>query len=433
MDQRGALSPMTVLDALLFGFAGLAAVWLAYLVLDASLRLSWEISLLLVFWLLVAYLVLPRLHRMLTYLYVPGYFIGRTRTSDGLLGDPVNLALLGEEPQVHTAMTAAGWTRADEVTAASSMRIVRATLGRRPYPQAPVSPLYLFERQQDFAYQQEVENNPAQRHHVRFWRCPPGWRLPGGVPVDWVAAGTYDRSVGLSLMTLQVTHRIATDIDVERDHIVASIATANQAAAVRHIRHFATGYHARNGGGDRMVTDGDLPVVDLRAVPTVAADRPAGTDSRDRRPASVTFSAGVALLRGAFGVALVGLLAAGLVDAAAPNRPAAATASTVTATAVVLALVAALDVTLGLAVLRGRNWGRMLLLLSSATTVLVGFVATARGAPTPTLGNGLPHVALGILLLLALTSPSARQYALRRADTPDVRNRPVVVAGPGPR
>ena len=49
---------------------------------------------------------------------------------------------------------------------------------RRSYPAAPVSPLRLFGRMQCLAYQQEVEGNAAQRHHVRFWRCPDGWLLP---------------------------------------------------------------------------------------------------------------------------------------------------------------------------------------------------------------------------------------------------------------
>ena len=56
---------------------------------------------------------------------------------------------------------------------------------------------------------------------MRFWRCPEGWQLPGGYAVDWLAAGTYDRSVGLSLFTLQVTHKIDADTDIERDYIVA--------------------------------------------------------------------------------------------------------------------------------------------------------------------------------------------------------------------
>ena len=176
----------------------------------------------LAFWVLLAYLVLPRLHRILTTIYVPDYFIGRARTSDGLLGDPVNLAFLGEAEQIHAAMAAAGWTRADPVTLGSSWRIVTSTLTRRSYGEAPVSPLFLFGRQQDFAYQQEVDGNPAQRHHVRFWRCPDGWLLPGGYRVDWLAAGTFDTAVGLSLFTLQVTHRIDADTDIERDHIVAT-------------------------------------------------------------------------------------------------------------------------------------------------------------------------------------------------------------------
>jgi hypothetical protein len=402
------------LDNALFLFAAISALWLAYLVLAESFQLNWGLLLLIVFWLLVAYLVLPRLHRALTYLYVPNYFIGRTRTSDGLLGDPVNLALLGDEAQVHAAMTAAGWTRADDVTVTSSLQIVRTTLSRRSYPEAPVSPLHLFDRQQDFAYQQEVAGSPSQRHHVRFWRCPQEWRLPGGYAVDWVAAGTFDRRVGLSLMTFQVTHRIAKDIDVERDHIVASLTGTDPRVEVDRIRHFASGYHARNGGGDQMVTDGDLPVIDLRRVDVLASlqARPA-TDSRDKRPASTAFSAAVALLRGVVGVAAAAWL---LVDPTALSQLGAsgrAAAALAAATAAGFIAVALADVGLGVATYFGRNWARVLLMLDCTVTTVVAFLATYQGGPRPTLGSNLPHVALGILVLLALTSPRSRQYAER--------------------
>jgi hypothetical protein len=367
-----------------------------------------------VFWLLVAYLVLPRLHRALTYIYVPNYFIGRTRTSDGLLGDPVNLALLGSEAQVHRAMTTAGWTRAEEVTLASSLRIVKTTLTRRSYPKAPVSPLHLFERQQDFAYQQEVASNPAQRHHVRFWRCPQGWHLPGGYTVDWVAAGTYDRSVGLSLMTFQVTHRIARDIDVERDYIVASVIDAEPAVSVDTIRNFASGYHARNGGGDQMVTDGDLPVLDLRGVE--AREEPLlvrPTDSRDKPPAPITFAVGASCLRGLVGVVVAALLL-GAPQSTSFFETDPTTAARVAAASVFI-VSAVLDVGLGLATFHGRNWARVLLMLSCTASVTAAFGATLVGAPRPTLGTSLPQLGLGILILLALTSPAARVYALRRS------------------
>lgn len=253
------------LDTFFFVFAGVAAVWLAYLSLTETFQVGWwGILLAVVFWVYLAYLVLPRLHRILTAVYVPDYFIGRTRTSDGLLGDPVNLALMGEQADVEAAMRAAGWTRADPVTLRSSWRIVTSTLRRRSYREAPVSPLLLFGRVQDFAYQQEVAGNPKQRHHVRFWRCPDGWLLPGGRRVDWLAAGTYDTAVGLSLFTLQITHRIDADTDIERDHIVATVTAADPRVRREVIEDFASGYHARNGGGDSIRTDGDLPILDVR-------------------------------------------------------------------------------------------------------------------------------------------------------------------------
>lgn len=265
--RRRSYSIGVAIDWFFFVFAGAAALWLAYLSFTETFHIGWwGIPFFLAFWLLLAYLVLPRLHRILTTIYVPDYFIGRTRTSDGLLGDPVNLAFQGTGEQIRAALEAAGWTRAEPVTLGSSWRIITSTLARRSYDEAPVSPLFLFGRQQDFAYQQEVDGNPAQRHHVRFWRCPDDWLLPGGRRVDWLAAGTFDTSVGLSLFTLQVTHRIDADTDVERDHIVQTVTDADPRVVVDVIADFATGYHARNGGGDSIRTDGDLPIVDVRAV-----------------------------------------------------------------------------------------------------------------------------------------------------------------------
>lgn len=260
------------LDWFFFVVAGLAAVWLAIVSFTETFVIGWwGVLFAIAFWVLLAYLVLPRIHRILTTVYVPDYFIGRTRTSDGLLGDPVNLAFMGDADQITRAMAAASWTRADPVTVRSSVRIVTSTLRRVSYDEAPVSPLYLFGRQQDFAYQQEVDGNPSQRHHVRFWKCPEGWLLPGGRRVDWLAAGTFDTSVGLSLFTLQVTHKIDADTDVERDHIVTSVTDAVPAARVELIADFSTGYHARNGGGDSIRTDGDLPIVHLGDVAAAVA------------------------------------------------------------------------------------------------------------------------------------------------------------------
>ncbi len=359
---------MARIDAVFFTFSALSASWLAFLLLRDGVRPGWPWLLLLVFWVFVSYLLLPRLHRILTRLYIPGYFIGRARTSDGLLGDPVNLALRGSESQVHHALRAAGWIRADDIDATSTRRIITSTLRRQSYPQAPVSPLHLFDRVQDFAYQQEVAGSPSKRHHVRFWRCPDDWMLPGGHAVDWLAAGTYDRKVGLSLFTFQVTHKIEENTDVERDFVVSSVRAADPVVELEVIRNFSTGYHTRNGGGDLIKTDGDLPILCLRQVdaPTEGAETP--TDSRSRRPAQTVFGSGVTLLRALLYLALAVVVAVSAesfsslalkVDVKVSEEQAATLALTGGAVLLAAALV---DGILAWFVLSGRNWARIWLM-----------------------------------------------------------------------
>lgn len=409
--DRGA-GFLTRLDTVFFIVGGLSAAWLAYLVLLEGIRPGWPSLLLVAFWALVAYLALPRLHRILTRIYLPDYFIGRTRTSDGLLGDPVNLALRGTGEELHQAMARAGWTRADDLSLATGWRIVTSTLTRRSYPTAPVSPLHLFGRQQDFAYQQEIAGNPAKRHHVRFWECPQGWLLPGGFDVDWLAAGTFDRSVGLSLFTLQVTHKIDQNTDAERDHIAKTLTDADPATTVEVIENFSAGYHSRNGGGDLIETDGHLPVVNLpAAVPSaVALQRPPAPATA--LPAQTVFGAAVAVVRGVTYLALASLM---VISAEPGVAHSPATDSLTDQVPATIYLIAGLgDLVLAGAVLGGRNWARILLSAASCVGVILAFLGYVTGGLVITLGTELIPVAISVLVLLALSSDSARRFALTR-------------------
>lgn len=405
------------LDHGFFVLGGVAAVWLAFLLVGESFHLGWgQLWFSFVFWAFLAYLLLPRLHRILTTIYVPGYFIGRARTSDGLLGDPVNVALLGAEPQVHAIMRSAGWTMADDVTFASSRRIISSTIFRQSYTEAPVSPLYLFDRQQDFAYQQEVNNTPGKRHHVRFWRCPEGWLLPGGHKVDWLAAGTYDRSVGFSLFTLQITHKIEQNTDVERDHIVSTVCAAEPAVTVQVIEDFSTGYHTRNGGGDSISTDGDLPIIDASRVQVPADQPPSRTDSRDRRPAPIVTGAVLVGIRAiaAFTLAMT-LLGSGsdigLEDVALDPET---TTTAIVTMAVIVLLFGLGEVFLAWRIFLGSNGARVIAMALSSISILVQAVDYSTGTANLTLEAGLSGLASDILVLLALSSQRARVYAKRQ-------------------
>lgn len=214
-------------------------------------------------WALAAYIILPRINRLLTNWYLPNYFMGRVRTADGLLGDPVNLAFFATKSEIIRGMKKAGWHQADDLTFRSGLKTIQSVVLRASYARAPVSSLYLFGRKQDFAFQQEVAGDPRRRHHVRFWRCPPGWSLPGGYKVQWLAAATYDRSVGFSSYTLQITHKIAENTDEERDYVIATLKQVDRIQDLQVLKEYTSGYHARNGGGDAIRTDGDMPMIHL--------------------------------------------------------------------------------------------------------------------------------------------------------------------------
>ncbi len=452
-------SRRALIDNLFFVFGGASAVWLAVLVLTESFRWGWFLFVFFVlFWVVLAYLVLPRLHRILTSIYVPDYFIGRARTSDGLLGDPINLAVIGTEAQLDAAMRRAQWIRADEVTFASSKRIITSTIFRRSYDEAPVSPLFLFGHQQDLAYQQEVQGNPAKRHHVRFWRTPDGWLLPGGRRVEWLAAGTFDRAVGFSLFTLQITHKIDANTDIERDHIVSTLqaggADAGSADArgadagsgaglgagagsdrgsdveVEMLRDFSTGYHSRNGGGDTIETDGDLPVVDVRVVEPddessaiAASVDEARAAQREARPIPTTLGFLLMLLRVVAGLISVGLTLAdfhGFLQANVFAQTAAISPSDqATASLIVGVFLAVTGVSLllylGLAILvfRGRDWARIAAMSASALAIVLTAISYFDGGSHFVLQNNILGVPLDILVVIALSSQRARIWARR--------------------
>jgi hypothetical protein len=205
---------------------------------------------------LVAYLLLPALwgvyakrHPALEHL--PDI----TYTHDHHPGDPINLALIGSEAQLKAILHAAGWFPADPLGWRSDLKIAADTVLERPYADAPVSNLYLWNRKEDFAFEQPVGDNPRERHHVRFWKST---ELDAARRPLWAGAATFDRRVGFSHTTGQITHHIAADIDTERDHVVQSLEQTGELSLSELVPDFHKIREGRNGGGDPWHTDGSL-------------------------------------------------------------------------------------------------------------------------------------------------------------------------------
>lgn len=185
-----------------------------------------------------------------------------TRTGIGLPGDPIDVALVGTEEQVQRAMPAAGWYPADPITLESSLRIAVGVVFKRPFDHAPVSPLYLFGRKEDLAFEKPVGNNPRERHHVRFWRSTV--LDEQGRPL-WYGSATFDKRVGLSRDTGQFTHVIDPDVDADRDLLIADLRAAGAIASDYWVDGFQAVLQGKNGEGDPWRTDGRLHVGVLAA------------------------------------------------------------------------------------------------------------------------------------------------------------------------
>lgn len=178
-----------------------------------------------------------------------------THTGSDIPGDPLNVALIGTETEVKKIMLAAKWDPADPLTLKSCLEIAEASVLKRSYKDAPVSNLYLFGRKQDLAFEQPVGDDPRHRHHVRFWRSD--LVDQDGQPV-WVGSAVYDKRVGLSRTTGQITHVTAADVDAERDYLFQCLQSTGDLADRFVIDGFHKVLEGKNGGGDPWHTDGNL-------------------------------------------------------------------------------------------------------------------------------------------------------------------------------
>jgi len=189
-----------------------------------------------------------------------------THTPNGILGDPLNVALVGSESDLIHAMIAAKWYPADALTFRSSLLIAVDSVFHRPDDDAPVSTLELFGRKQDLAFEQPVGGSPRQRHHVRFWR----WDQRVDGREVWFGAVTFDERVGLSHTTGQVTHHIGPDIDAERDRLGAGLREAKATERLFWLDDFQQ-LGGKNGGGDPWYSDGRLEVIELVTISSPSA------------------------------------------------------------------------------------------------------------------------------------------------------------------
>ena len=177
------------------------------------------------------------------------------------LGDMVNFVLVGSQQQVQGALDAANFHVADTDDKKAVLEAAMMTYENKDYLAMPMSTLYLFNRPQDFGYEQaEPIAMVASRHHFRLWKAPFTWN---GKTV-WVGAGTHDIGFAKDKRNGNVTHKIDPNVDGERENIGSSLQKGGKVKSMSYYLPPNPVQDAKNATGDGYHSDGRILVISLQ-------------------------------------------------------------------------------------------------------------------------------------------------------------------------
>jgi hypothetical protein len=134
-------------------------------------------------------------------------------------GDPINLVIIGEFKDVAAAFARRGWLPTEETYSTAIWKTVKSFLFGSQYRYSPVSPLYFYDRGQDFA-RQKPRHDIHERNHLRLWYSPLRFQ---GKPVF---VGQISRDIGVRFTASAwppVTHKIDPDIDEARYALIEDL------------------------------------------------------------------------------------------------------------------------------------------------------------------------------------------------------------------
>jgi hypothetical protein len=179
-----------------------------------------------------------------------------TANEDGTeKGDPLNLVLIGSREDMSAAFVRRGWLPAEQTYGRAVWKTIKSFLFGTRYRYSPVSPLYLYERQQDFAGQ-KPRHTVHERNHLRAWLSP--WRYRGK-PV-WI--GQISRDIGVRF-TFEawppVTHKIDPDVDEAMYALIEDMAYSQQLAKLGYVKGVDAATRSKprhNLTGDPYFTNG---------------------------------------------------------------------------------------------------------------------------------------------------------------------------------
>jgi hypothetical protein len=172
----------------------------------------------------------------------------------------VNFLLLGSEAAMQKVFKAAGWVTVDADVRDALISGVLASLSKEAYLTLPMSPLYLFDRPQDFGWAHaEPIKVAASRHHLRVWRA----RSKGAGATLWAGAATHDIGFDRDRRNNGVTHRIDPDVDLEREYVEKTLTRTGLVTEFTYVMPKNPVKEAKTATGGTFRSDGRVLVLRL--------------------------------------------------------------------------------------------------------------------------------------------------------------------------
>jgi hypothetical protein len=186
-------------------------------------------------------------------------------------GDPLNFVLIGDSDAILGALVRAGWDETEILTLGSAAATAKSFLFGSRYRYSPVSPLHLFGRPQDAAFQ-KARGKINQRNHLRLWLAP----LRHDGQDVWI--GQISRDIGVRFTTSTwnlTTHAIDPDVDAERWYLTQGLASVNAVSKFGLVGGVGVSTMAEprvNVGGGPYFTDGLREVLFIASEPVATTD-----------------------------------------------------------------------------------------------------------------------------------------------------------------
>ncbi len=181
-----------------------------------------------------------------------------TRVADSKPSDITNLILIANPKDLEAAFESAGWVRAEESTASSRYRSLRAFAETQPYQEAPMSEL-LLDAKPAFLTFSKTLNTFTRRHHIRIYSWEETW---DGLRV-FHAAATHDTDIIMNVRERTITHAIDERIDEERAKVINDLHFTGCLDAAEWVARPWVPKQLSNGTGQPILTDRSIAFLRL--------------------------------------------------------------------------------------------------------------------------------------------------------------------------